>query len=320
MPGEGDEKLTERSAQASLSATMDAFPAFFPLAGRRVVIAGEGDPAEAKARLFDGSPATVSRIGLVEGIRQEAYAGATLAFVAGGDEIFVTAAAAAARKAGVPVNVVDHPALCDFITPAVVDRGEVVAAVGTTGAAPMLAALLRNDLEATIPEGAGRVAALLRQLRDEIRAALPDLARRRAFLRDALSGAAAEAASRGDMAGATQLMRQALTGDVLAVHAGRLCIIDGEGPGERLSLRASRALSQVEVLIADPDCAPSVLSLVRRDARHLGSYGMGAAEMARLVQGGSQVVRLVTAPVEQAMLDALAAAGVAVERLRAAPP
>jgi precorrin-2 dehydrogenase/sirohydrochlorin ferrochelatase len=202
----------------------------------------------------------------------------------------------------------------------VVDRGEVVAAVGTTGAAPMLAALLRNDLEAAIPEGAGRVAALLRQLRDEIRTALPDLARRRAFLRDALAGPAAEAASRGDMDGAARLMRQVLAGDVLAVHAGRLCIIDGEGPGERLSLRASRALSQAEILIADPDCASSVLGLVRRDARHLSSYLMGVPEMVRLVRGGSQVVRLVTAPVEPAMLDDLAAAGVVAERLRAAPP
>jgi precorrin-2 dehydrogenase/sirohydrochlorin ferrochelatase len=139
---------------------MDAFPAFFPLAGRRIVIAGEGDAADAKARLFDGSPATVARLNPAEALTPGAYAGAALAFVAGGDETFVTGAAAAARAAGIPVNVVDHPALCDFITPAVVDRGEVVAAVGTTGAAPMLAALLRNDLEAAIPEGAGRVAAL----------------------------------------------------------------------------------------------------------------------------------------------------------------
>src|SRR5476651_2618287 len=158
---------------------MDAFPAFFPLAGRWVAIAGSGDAADAKARLFEGSPAKVVRLIAEDALTPTAYAGAALAFVADADEAFVAAAAQAARAAGVPVNVVDHPALCDFITPAVIGRGEVVAAVGTSGAAPMLAAMLRNDIEAAIPQGAGRIAALLRNRREEIREALPDLAERR---------------------------------------------------------------------------------------------------------------------------------------------
>ena len=298
---------------------MDAFPAFFPLAGRRVVIAGQGDAAEAKARLFDGSPATVVRLGWAEAVEARSYAGAALAFVAGGDEGFVTAAAAAARAAGVAVNVVDHPALCDFITPALVDRGEVVAAVGTTGAAPMLAALLRNDLEAAVPEGAGRVAALFRQLREEIRAALPDLARRRAFLREALSGPAAETAMRGDMAGAAQLLREALADEGSAAHAGRFCLIDGGGPADLLSLRASRALSLAEILVADPDCAPGVLGLVRRDARRLTPDQAATADMIAWARGGAQVVRLVVSPPDPALLEVFAAAGLAVERLHAAP-
>src|SRR5665213_1170712 len=128
---------------------MDAFPAFFPLAGATVVIAGAGEAADAKLRLFDGSPATVRRL-----------AGAALAFVASSDDAFAEAAAGAARAAHVPVNVVDRPALCDFTTPAVIDRGAVVAAIGTGGASPMLATLLRHDIEARVPEGAGRVAAL----------------------------------------------------------------------------------------------------------------------------------------------------------------
>ena len=298
---------------------MDDFAAFFPLAGRRVVIAGEGDAADAKARLFEGSPATVVRLGGAEAVEARSYAGAALVFVAGGDEGFVTAAAAAARAAGAAVNVVDHPALCDFITPALVDRGEVVVAVGTTGAAPMLAALLRNDLEAAIPEGAGRVAALFRQLRDEIRSALPDLARRRAFLREALSGPAAEAAMQGDMAGAAQLLRKALAEEGTAIHAGRFCLIDGGGPADLLSLRASRALSLAEILVADPDCAPSVLGLIRRDARRLAPDQAAVADMIEWVRGGAQVVRLVASPADPALLEAFAAAGLTVERLRAAP-
>src|SRR5260221_13670084 len=102
---------------------MEAFPAFFPLAGRRVVIAGEGEGAEAKLRLFAGSPAKVERLAGADAGEPARYAGAALAFVASTDSAFREAAAAAARKAGGPGNGVDFPPLCGFHTPAVVDRG-----------------------------------------------------------------------------------------------------------------------------------------------------------------------------------------------------
>jgi precorrin-2 dehydrogenase/sirohydrochlorin ferrochelatase len=298
---------------------MDAFPAFFPLAGRQVAVAGSGEAADAKARLFEGSPAIVVRLAGEAALTPAGYAGAALAFVAGDDAAFVTAAAQAARAAGVPVNVVDHPALCDFITPAVIDRGEVVAAVGTTGAAPMLAAMLRNDIEATIPQGAGRVAALLRNLRDEIREALPDLADRRAFLRDILSGPAAQAAGAGDMAEAARLLRAALADGQGSVRPGRVCFINGRGPADLLSLRASRALSLAEVLVADAGCAPGVLGLVRRDAHRLAPEAAGAAGIVALAQAGRQVVRLSAGPPDPELSASLGAAGVAIEILASAP-
>src|SRR3954447_24061043 len=102
-----------------MQARMDAFPAFFPLAGATVVIAGSGEAAEAKARLFEGSPATLRRLTGDKALTPSAYEGAVLAFVASDDDSFAMAAGAAARAAHVPVNVVDRPALCDFTTPAV---------------------------------------------------------------------------------------------------------------------------------------------------------------------------------------------------------
>jgi precorrin-2 dehydrogenase / sirohydrochlorin ferrochelatase len=167
---------------------MDVFPAYFPLKGRRVVIAGEGEGAEAKARLFADAPAEIVRLNGEAALKAASYKGATLAFIAHADPAFLAQAAAAARKACVPVNVVDRPGLCDFNTPAVIDRGEVVAAVGTGGSAPLLASLLRADIEARVPEGAGWVAALLRKMQIEVRAAFPDLPARRAFLRRVIDG------------------------------------------------------------------------------------------------------------------------------------
>ena len=189
---------------------MDSFPAFFPLAGRRVIIAGSGDFAEGKARLFDGSPAQVERIEGERAFDPEAYRGAVLAFIASEDTAFAEAAVKAARAAGVPVNAVDRPALCDFFTPAVVDRGQVVAAVGTGGASPVLSQQLRKALEGVMPEGAGRVAVLLRQFREETRGAFPDMDHRRAFVAEVLAGPAAEAALAGDMDRARSLLRKAL--------------------------------------------------------------------------------------------------------------
>src|SRR6185369_17396845 len=176
-----------------------------------------------------------------EALDPRAYQGAALAFVASEDEAFARAAAEAARAAHVPVNVADRPALCDFTTPAVIDRGEVVLAVGTGGGAPMLATLLRQDIEARAPEGLGRLAALFRAMQAEVRAALPEPSRRRDFLRAALTGPAAEAAMAGQTEVARELLRAALAEAPAA--AGAVLYLDGGGPAELLTLKASRALA-----------------------------------------------------------------------------
>ena len=296
---------------------MDAFPAFFPLAGRTVVIAGSGDAADAKARLFESSPAAVVRLDGREALTPDAYRGAALAFIAG-DPQFCEAACRAAKAAGALVNVVDRPQLSDFNTPAVIDRGAVVAAVGTAGAAPMLATLLRSDIEARLPEGVGRIAVLLRGLQDELRGAFPDLTRRRAFLRQAISGPAAEAALAGDAAGAERLLRAAIE-TAPREATGRIRIVPGQGPADLLTLRATRALAEADVLIADADVSADVLELARRDAQRLSPQAAPLDRMIELARAG-QVVRVITAPLSPAVLQGLAAAGAAVEVLSAGRP
>jgi len=290
---------------------VDAFPAFYPLAGAVVAIAGTGEAAEAKARLFEGSPATLRRLVGEAALRPDAYAGALLAFIASDDDAFAEAAAAAARAAHVPVNVVDRPQLCDFTTPAVIDRGEVVAAIGTGGASPMLATLLRHDIEARVPEGAGRVAALFGSMQDEVRRALPEVHRRRAFLRAALSGPAARAAQSGDMAKASELLRKALVDDTPG--AGQVQYIDARGPADLLTLRAARALAAADVLICDAGVHAEVLGLTRRDAERLGPQA--AARLAALAAQGLRIARLVVDPDWRTEHAQLTAAGVDVEVL-----
>lgn len=297
---------------------MDAFPAFFPLAGRTVVIAGSGEAAEAKARLFEGSPATVVRVDGPAAFLAGTYRGASLAFVAAPeDDLYVQAAANAARAAHVPVNVVDRPGLCDFTTPAVIDRGEVVAAVGTGGASPVLATLLRHDIETRIPEGAGRVAALFRRFQEEVRSALPEPHRRRAFLRAELSGPAAEAATAGDMARAEDLFRAALARG--EGGAGAILFVAGRGPADLLTLRAARTLAAADVLCADADADGEILSMARRDAERLEPGDAPPQRLIALAREGRRVVRVVAAAPGASELQSIARAGVRVEVMLAAP-
>ena len=292
---------------------MDSFPAYFPLAGRKVVIAGAGDAAEAKARLFEGSPATMIRLDGHAAYLPGSYSGATLAFIASPDEVFVQAAASAARAARVLVNVVDRPELCDFNTPAVIDRGEVVAAVGTGGSAPVLATMLRNDIEVQVPEGTGRVAALLSKFQGEVRKTLPALHERRAFLRDAVMGEAAEAARAGDMDRAGQLFREALAKG--SARKGLVRFIAGKGPADLLTLRAVRALGAADVLVLDGDAEPDVVKMARRDVERIDAVAAGAEHLIQLAREGRQIVRLITHPIDPALIHALTQAEVSVEVL-----
>jgi precorrin-2 dehydrogenase/sirohydrochlorin ferrochelatase len=296
---------------------MEAFPAFFPLSGARVVIAGEGEGAEAKARLLAGSPARVERVRGAAALARTTYAGAALAFVASPDAGFCRAAASAAKAAGAPVNVVDHPELCDFHTPAIIDRGQVVAAIGTGGAAPIVSALLRAELEAKIPAGLGRLATLFGALRPQIVAAFPDIAQRRAFLRALLSGLVAEAADAGDLTKAEQLIGAELARGVAAL--GAIWLIAAPVSRDDLSLRAARALAEADTLVLAEGVAPDVAVLARRDAPRRALGDADAAWLASEATEGRQSAVLAPAVVLAPLARELDRLGAAYRRLEPAP-
>ncbi len=293
---------------------METFPAFFPLRGKRVAIAGEGEPAEVKARLFEGSPAEVVRLVGAAAFDSGAYAGADLIFVASFDPAFRERAARAARKAGAPLNVVDAPELSDFHTPAIVDRGQVVAAIGTAGASPLLASLLRAEVEARVPEGAGLIAALLGDKREAVRRAFPDLPARRAFLRAVLAGPAAEAAMAGEAARASALLDGAVAGGWSAV--GRVSVIEGAATPDLISLRAARVLAIADVVVAGEAAGPLLASHGRRDAERLTPGAADPRALADLARAG-RLVAVVDAA-DPALIEALKELGVAVEVLSSA--
>lgn len=296
---------------------METFPAFFPLKGRRVVIAGEGEGAEAKARLFAGSPAQVTRLDTTEALAPSAYAGADLIFIASYDAAFVTAAAAVARRNGAPMNVVDHPELSDFHTPAIIDRGQVVAAIGTAGAAPLLASLLRAEVEIRVPESAGRIATLLGSRRDPLREAFPDLPARRAFLRAVLAGSAADAARGGDMDLAGSRLDAAIKAGWSAV--GRVSFIEAPSSPDLLSVRAVRVLNNADIVAFADILSPLVAVHARRDAEFWTLKAASDEALSAQAAAGRMVAVLGSRP-SPALVSALTSREVAVEILSPAPP
>ena len=149
---------------------MHQLPIFLNLAGRTVVLVGQGEAADAKARLI------VRAGGRIVPAWEE---GATIAFVALGDEVDARAAADGLRAHGLLVNVVDRPGLCDFTTPAIVDRAPVTIAIGTGGASAGLAKAIRQRVEALLPARLGALASALHVARGAMKTRWPDAADRR---------------------------------------------------------------------------------------------------------------------------------------------
>ena len=297
------------------------FPIFLRVDGARVLVVGGGEEAASKARLLLGSRAEVAVVdpepceSLVElGSRITLHRrtftladldDARLCIVALDDEAAASRIAAAAKAAGVPVNVVDRPAHCDFIVPAIVERAPVTVAIGTGGAAPALAREIRTRVEAVLPPGIGALAALCRSWRARVADALRDRVACRRFWDDVVTGPEAEAAIGGDPDQAEALLAVRLRAARIGQHApqGRATLV-GAGPGnpELMTMRAVRALKSADVVLYDALIDPAILDLARRDARRVdvgkrcGRHAMSQAAINQLIlrwaREGAHVVRL----------------------------
>ncbi len=249
---------------------MRQFLAAFQLDGARVAVLGEGPAAEAKARLFVDAPCDLLRLDPTSPaeILAKTLVGVRLAFIAVDDRAEVERLAGFARAAGALVNVVDQPDLCDFQTPALIDRGEVVVGIATGGVSPVLARDLRARIEALLPAGLDRVARLARDLRGAVKLALPDYGARRRFWERVLRGAPTRLALAGQEAEARRELLRALH---RPEHESGLVQLVGAGPGDPdlLTLKALRALQDADVIVHDRLVSAEILNLARRDARRL---------------------------------------------------
>jgi len=176
-----------------------------------------------------------------------------------------------ANRRGIQVNVVDHPEMCSFIFPSIVDRSPVVVAVSTGGASPVLARVLRARLETFIPSGYGRLAKLAAGFRDDVKKRLPNSIARRRFWERILQGPIAEMIFTGREAAAGKAIQHALDKqNDKSTSPGEVYLV-GAGPGDPdlLTFRALRLMQQADVVLYDRLVTPEILDLVRREAERI---------------------------------------------------
>lgn len=274
---------------------MEFLPIFLALAGRPALVVGGGEVAGRKAALLRSAGAAVTvvapRLGRgladlsAEGViehrarcfRESDLEGMALAIAATDDRAVNQAVAAAAGARALPVNVVDDPALCSFIMPAIVDRGAVVAAVSTGGLSPVLARLLRTRLELALPAELERAAAIAADWREPVRQRLPAAGPRRRFWERALAHV---------LAGGTPSL-ETLLAEVLDPPPPATILVDPADP-DAITLRDLKRLQAADLVLHEPRVPAALLGYARRDA--IVSPIEGPAEREAMGEGATVVV------------------------------
>jgi uroporphyrin-III C-methyltransferase/precorrin-2 dehydrogenase/sirohydrochlorin ferrochelatase len=272
---------------------MKFFPMFLRMTGRDVVIIGGGETAAQKARLMLKTEARIvlaapelepelaalvaegRAVQLAEEITAETaadvFANAALVFVCTEDEECDVRMAQIVREAGALVNVVDRPDLCEANTPSLVDRDPLVVAIGTEGAAPVLARQIKTRLEEMLEPRLGELVALGGRLRDAVAKDVPR-EKRRAFWRWVYHDAPRNLYARGAEREAAERIKAAIAAGGAPGDAGRGAVAllpVGSPDPDLLTLRAVQRLQEADLIVcAEAEFAP-MLELARRDAERV---------------------------------------------------
>ncbi len=209
-----------------------------------------------------------------------------------------------ARAANKLVNVVDRPDLSNFIMPAIVDRGDVVVAIGTGGASPVLARRLRERIEALLPTRLGDLAALMRRYRGHLTKTRHASRSLRGFWERVIDGPIGAAALAGRWRQAEAALVRAIEKTRSPEEKSGIVYLVGGGPGDPdlLTLRALQVLQNADVVLYDELITPEILGRARRDAERVfvgkrrGEPGIGQdcinERLVEAARKGLNVVRL----------------------------
>ncbi len=297
-------------------------PVFFKLAGRRVVLAGGSEGIAWKAELISAAGAQVDVFaphpsGVLVALAADVanvtihprtweasdLPGAALAIGDAGDEPEALAFRGAAKAAGVPVNVVDAPAFCDFQFGSIVERSPVVVAISTDGAAPVFGQELRTRIETLMPDGMRHWARAAKLWRPAVQALKLGFRERRAFWETFTKLAFANLERQPTDADRADLLAGLSFDRAPDKKLGSVALV-GAGPGdpELLTLKAVRVLQSADVVLFDDLVSPQTVNLARREATRItvGKRGYKpsctqeeiTSMLLSLAREGKRVVRL----------------------------
>ncbi|MGJ4993562.1 siroheme synthase CysG [Bradyrhizobium sp. HKCCYLS3077] len=306
---------------------MQYLPVFLDLKTGPVLLIGAGELVRAKLRVLLSAGARIrwfatdgdfdlgglnddhGQIERAEGDPLSADLTGVIAVLCAGAGDIGVAMSARARSVGLPVNVMDDLAHSSFIFPAIVDRGDVVVAIGTGGSSPVVARRVRERIEALLPARIGELAGFIGDFRKIINPLIAEMPLRRRFWERVVDGPIGALV----LAGRKQEAEAALNGiaDLTAFagadHAGRSeghVTLVGAGPGDPdlLTIKALRALQDADVVFYDELVTPEILDRIRRDAsrvpvgRRVGKPGIGQDAVNKLLidaaREGKRAVRL----------------------------
>jgi uroporphyrin-III C-methyltransferase / precorrin-2 dehydrogenase / sirohydrochlorin ferrochelatase len=306
---------------------MRFLPVFLDSGAGPILLVGGGELARAKLRLLlaagarvrwyatDGDhdvsgldAADAARIERAQGDPLTSDLSGVIAILCAGAGELGPAMSARAKAVGLPVNVMDDLAHSTFIFPAIVDRGDVVVAVGTGGASPVVARRVRERIEAVLPARIGDLATFIGRWRKSIHGRIAEFPLRRRFWERVVDGpiGALVLAGRADEAEAAlnNIADPSVFAGAQAGQAeGRVTLV-GAGPGDPdlLTIKALRALQDADIIFYDELVSPEVLDRARRDAaripvgRRVGKPGIGQDAINRLLidaaKSGQRAVRL----------------------------
>src|SRR6266436_8705800 len=307
---------------------MRFLPVFLDLQSGKVLLVGAGDLARAKLRLLtaagarvrwfatDGhhdvsglDDADVARIELAHGDPLAADLSGVIAILCAGAGDVGVAMSVRAKAVGLPVNVMDDLAHSTFIFPAIVDRGDVVVAVGTGGSSPVVARRVRERIEALLPARIGDLATFIARFRKSIHGRIGEMALRRRFWERVIDGPIGALVLEGRNDDAETALNEIADPSAFACALaagetlGHVTLV-GAGPGDPdlLTIKALRALQDADVVFYDELVSSEILDRIRRDAarvpvgRRVGKPGIGQHAINRLMveaaRSGQRVVRL----------------------------
>jgi uroporphyrin-III C-methyltransferase / precorrin-2 dehydrogenase / sirohydrochlorin ferrochelatase len=268
---------------------MKHLPIFFNIRDKLCIVVGAGGIAARKADLLCSAGASVTvispELGLemaqfhkeskIQWIDREYQSGdlkdAYLVVASTDKESVNRLVAEDAEALKIPCNVVDHAELGSYIMPSIINRDPVQIAVSTGGASPVLARLIRTNLESCTPSAYGKLAKLVESYRVSVKQAFPRVEERRKFWESILEGPVSEHVFAGRNDDARQLLEKLIQeANSDPSYIGEVFLV-GAGPGDPdlLTFRALRLMQKADVIVYDRLVSGPIMDLVRRDAERI---------------------------------------------------